>query len=175
MFEVKPNGAKRPTRILLIEDNLEQVALVEANLREYGQESYLLETVSRLMDGVARLRQAVFDVVLLDLGLPECEGAESYLAVRDSAPDVPVVVLTADHRQNTVHLVIAYGAQGYLLKQEASGPRLIESIRSAMLLHRANSTAPAPKFDGTAWQCQPAPGDVSAGALKAIPRTGKNR
>jgi DNA-binding NarL/FixJ family response regulator len=151
------------------------VALVQASLHQYAYEAYLLETVTGLMDGIARLRQVTFDVVLLDLGLPECEGAESYLVVRDNAPDVPVLVFTADRRQNTVRLVIAYGAQGYLLKQEASGQRLIEAIRRVTFLHKANGAVPAPKFDGVAWQCPPTPADVSPGAAKAISRAGKNR
>src|SRR5271165_6574740 len=99
-------------RVLLIEDSEEQMLLVQNALEEFGQGRYQLEWANQLTQGIDRLREGVVDVVLLDLGLPESTGAVSYLADRKAAPKVAIVVLTADHREQTVQVVINAGAEG---------------------------------------------------------------
>jgi DNA-binding NarL/FixJ family response regulator len=66
------------------------------------------------------------------LGLPECSGAVSYIAVRNTAPDVPAVILTADNREQTEQLVMNYGAEDYLVKDQVSGLQLLHAIRGAI-------------------------------------------
>jgi DNA-binding response OmpR family regulator len=147
------------THALLIEDNPEPMVLIQTNLQEFGQGWYRLDWACRLIDGIERLGRARtpgegrIDVVLLDLGLPECDGYDSYLAVRKKAPDVPVVVLTGDCREKTVEMVIKGGADGYLVKEEVSGLRLIEAMEGAII--RRNGRSPDPnsvKFEGGAWR-----------------------
>ena len=119
-------------RVLLIEDNQEEMLLVHYTLEEFGQGRYDLEWSSRLSDGLDRLRDGGIDVVLLDLGLPECEGPISYVALRNTAPNVPAIVLTGDGREQTERLVMNYGAEDYLVKDEVSGLQLVRAIRSAL-------------------------------------------
>lgn len=120
------------TRVLLIEDNQEEMLLVQATLEDFGQGRYELEWSNKLARGIERLRQVGVDVVLLDLGLPECSGAVSYIAVRNTAPDVPAVILTADNREQTEQLVMNYGAEDYLVKDQVSGLQLLHAIRGAI-------------------------------------------
>ncbi len=129
-------------RILLIEDNDEEMLLVKHTLEEYGLGQYQLEWTRGLGPAVRRLRHGGLDVVLLDLGLPECQGPLSCCAVRDWAPYLPIVILTADNRKETEDLVMSYGADDYLVKNEVSGPALIHAIRSAVFRKRARSPWP---------------------------------
>jgi sigma-B regulation protein RsbU (phosphoserine phosphatase) len=81
---------------------------------------------------------------LLDLGLPEASGSASYTLLRKIAPGVPVVVLTADATEETQVSVIISGVHDYLVKQQMSGPLLIEALRSAIYANKgrkSNKTA----------------------------------
>jgi DNA-binding response OmpR family regulator len=119
-------------RVLLIEDNQEEMLLVQYTLEEFGQGRYELEWANRLGPGIDRVRDGGLDLVLLDLGLPECQGPVSYVAIRDAAPEIPVLVLTGDHRAQTEEVVMNLGAEDYLVKEEISGLQLLHAIRGAM-------------------------------------------
>lgn len=139
-FSAAPGPAAEPlARVLLIEDNQEEMLLVQYTLEEYGQGRYELEWTNRLALGLERLRSGGLDVVLLDLGLPECNGIMSYVAVRNEAPDIPTIILTGDEREQTEQLVMTYGAEDYLVKSEVSGLHLLRAIRSA--IYRSKSRA----------------------------------
>jgi phosphoserine phosphatase RsbU/P len=127
-------------RVLLIEDNVEEMSMVKFTLQEFGRGQYELEWTNNLGDAVLRLREGGLDVVLLDLGLPECQGPVSCAAVRYWAPYVPIVVLTADCRKETEEVAMAYGADDYLVKDEVSGPGLVHAIRAALYRKKARSS-----------------------------------
>ena len=74
--------------------------------------------------------------MLLDLGLPETSGAESYACVHEIAPETPVVVLTADSREETEFAVTSSGAEGYLIKDQVSGSLLLQAIRAALYVSK---------------------------------------
>ncbi len=133
-------GTLEQRRVLLIEDSEEAMLLVRFAIEEYGHGEYSLEWAISLSDGLDKLASHEVDVVLLDLGLPDSSGPESYAWVREIAPQVPVVVLTGDERQETEFAVTASGVEGYLLKHEASGEHLIKTIKAAL---NANKTKPS--------------------------------
>ena len=86
--------------------------------------------------GSARRHRSAFqggiDIVLLDLGLPESCGPATYASVRKAAPDLPVLVLTGDTREETEFEITASGVEDYLVKEQVSGSLLLQSIRSAL-------------------------------------------
>jgi DNA-binding NarL/FixJ family response regulator len=144
-------GVVEQRRVLLIEDSEEAMLLVRFAIEEYGHGEYSLEWSHSLSDGLEQLATHEVDVILLDLGLPDSSGPESYAWVREIAPQVPVVVLTGDDRQETEYAVTASGAEGYLLKHQASGANLIEAIKAALYCNktkrsnaRERSLFPAP-------------------------------
>ncbi len=118
--------------ILLIEDDEEAMLLVRYALQDYGNGAYRLEWANGLTSGLHRVAKGGIDLVLLDLGLPETMGAESYASLRKSAPDLPILVLTADTREQTEVSVAADGVDDYLVKDEVSGRLLTEAIRNAL-------------------------------------------
>ena len=94
-------SAKRQQCVLLIEDNEDSMFLVKYALQEYGEGAFHLNWANCLSTGLEQLLNGGVDIVLLDLGLPESSGPESYAWVREVAPKTPVVVLTGDSRDQT--------------------------------------------------------------------------
>lgn len=125
--------------VLLIEDSEDAMLLVRFALEEYGQGQYRLEWAASLSEGLDRLARGGVDGVLLDLGLPDSSGPESYAWVREIAPNVPVVVLTGDSRSETEFAVTASGVEGYLVKDQVSGVHLVEAIRAALYANKKGS------------------------------------
>jgi DNA-binding NarL/FixJ family response regulator len=74
--------------------------------------------------------------VLLDLGLPDSSGPESYAWVREVCPKLPVVVLTGNNSEETEFAVTASGVEGYLVKDQVSGSLLLQAIRAALYANK---------------------------------------
>lgn len=127
--------------VLLIEDSEEAMLLVRFALEDYGKGAFRMEWARNLSSGLDFLAQGGIDVVLLDLGLPESSGAESYAWVREIAPDVPVVVLTGDASKETESAVIAKGAEGYLVKHQVSATQLMDAVKAALYAQRREKRA----------------------------------
>ena len=99
-------------RILLIEDDPEIARLLQAELAEAG---YAVEWASGGMEGLVKLRQDPPQLVILDLGLPDIDGAEIARRIKQHG-DVPIIVLTAtDAVERKVQLLLG-GADDYLTK-----------------------------------------------------------
>jgi DNA-binding response OmpR family regulator len=84
---------EQSTHVLLIEDNPGDADLIRLRLVE-GKSAVAVNCVERLSDGLASLAQQLPSVVLLDLNLPDSQGAETFRKVLAKAPDVPVVILS---------------------------------------------------------------------------------
>src|SRR5450755_2967966 len=99
-------AATDPTRrlkqcILLIEDNKDAMRWVQHSLKEYGSGKFKLEWRQSLSDGLSRLSNRGIDLILLDLGLPDCSSPFTGAWVRQAAPKVPIIVLTGDQSGET--------------------------------------------------------------------------
>ncbi len=124
-------GTPAKTLVMLVEDNLGDADLVEAYLEAAGQ-AYRLVRVTRLAAATEALRAATVDVVLLDLHLPDGDGAESVREIREAAPEVPIVVLTGADDERLALSCIDAGAQDYLNKLEIRPVTLRRAIGYAM-------------------------------------------
>jgi signal transduction histidine kinase len=120
-------------KVLLVEDSVSDAALIGAGLRHaVAQGQFHVITVGRLADAVERLAEDSFDVVLLDLGLPDSRGLGAVLRLRQAQPCVPIVVLTSSDNEAVGLAAIREGGQDYLLKGDASGSLIARSIRYAI-------------------------------------------
>ena len=82
--------------VLLIEDSPDYAELIQQWLSLAGEKvPFVLNWTDSLAAGVNRLAQGAVDVVLLDLGLPDSDGVETFLATRAQAPGIPVIILSA--------------------------------------------------------------------------------
>ncbi len=80
--------------VLLIEDNPTDVRLVQELLRDAPNGPFSIITTSTLAQGLERLASDDVDVVLLDLGLPDSQGFDSFRTIDARAPNLPIIVLT---------------------------------------------------------------------------------
>jgi PAS domain S-box-containing protein len=119
-------------RVLLIEDNPADARLIDVMLAESAALAVRCEWVDNLTDGIARLRAGRFDVVLLDLGLPESSGLETLQRLRHDS-NVPTLVVLSGLTDEAVALqALELGAQDYLVKGLVDGPLLTRAIRYAI-------------------------------------------
>ena len=119
-------------KILLIEDDPIDARLIEKMLSIDHDNTFILECVDRLSKGLKRLSERQFDIVLLDLGLPDSEGLIAFNLVHKHAPEVPVVILTNLDDEAIAVRAVREGAQDYLLKGMVSKDWLIRSIQYAI-------------------------------------------
>ena len=127
-------------RILLVEDNPGDAFLVKTLLEETG-EQFGIEHRSDLASAMALLNDpspdGQFDVVLLDLTLPDSSGVETIRRIRGCAHSAPVVVLTGHKDEELAFEALQHGAEDYLTKEFPDGRTIRRSIRYAIERSRA--------------------------------------
>lgn len=111
---------KQSVKILLIEDNLAEARLLEEFLLDTDAANFQLIHVQRLREGLQKLQQELFDVILLDLTLPDSQGLGSLVSVNEISPAVPIVVLTNMNDDQMALEAVRQGAQDYLVKRQVS-------------------------------------------------------
>jgi len=100
-------------RILVVEDDPEIAGLVQLHLRDQGWEA---ETVAEGRTALSRLAQHPYDLVVLDLMLPDLDGLEVCKAIRARPAYCPVLMLTARSSELDRVLGLELGADDYLTK-----------------------------------------------------------
>jgi signal transduction histidine kinase len=119
---------------LLIEDNPGDARLIREMLSDdqEGASTFELERVERLEQGMAYLAEHGADVVLLDLSLPDSQGLDTFLRLRERLPMVPVVVLSGLSDETVAVRAVHEGAQDYLVKGHADGHAITRAMRYAV-------------------------------------------
>lgn len=126
--------------ILLIEDDLAEARFLQEILKGFRVKQFNLVHVKRLAEALQRLERDWFDVILLDLTLPDSQGLASLKSILYSAPDLPVVVLTNTNDDELAIEAVRQGAQDYLVKRKVNGEGLIRSLRYAIERKRVAQT-----------------------------------
>jgi DNA-binding response OmpR family regulator len=108
-----PDDVAMSTRILMIEDDARLASMVTEDLGRNGLEVSRAETAS---EGLARLSCEPFDLVLLDLMLPDADGLDVCRRIRSSGSTVPVIMLTAKGDPTDRVVGLELGADDYLGK-----------------------------------------------------------
>lgn len=121
-----------PIRVLLIEDNPGDVRLIQEIAAEVPGVQFHLVHVERLTDAITYLDTEPFDVVLLDLLLPDSQRLDSFLRVYQHAPSMPIVVLTIDDDDELGLMAVQMGAQDYLIKGQTDRQLLVRALRYAI-------------------------------------------
>jgi two-component system KDP operon response regulator KdpE len=124
-------------RVLVVEDDPEIRALIQSSL---SVEGYAVQTAVTVSEASALLRHAVPDLLLLDLGLPDGDGAVLVKEVRKTHT-LPILVVSARHQEAQKIALLDAGADDYLTKP-FSVAELLARIRVA-LRHRGTSVAAA--------------------------------
>jgi signal transduction histidine kinase len=122
------NPSNKPIELLLFEDNLGDAGLIEEMLEE-SEGIYHLEIVETLEEGLVLLKNSLFDVILLDLGLPDSDGIDTLKEVHKISTKTPIIVLTGLNNEEIGIFAVKFGAQDYLIKKEIDSKLLKRSIR----------------------------------------------
>jgi diguanylate cyclase (GGDEF)-like protein len=119
-------------RILVVEDNEEDADFLKACLnREAGRE-LTIEIHDNMADAAAALDTGQFDVVLLDLHLPDATGVACVERILEVDSTTPIVVLSGREDEDYAVEILTRGVQDYLVKWEGDGKFILRAIRYAI-------------------------------------------
>ncbi|MDH3299383.1 MAG: ATP-binding protein [Acidimicrobiia bacterium] len=132
------NNGTESSRILIVEDNPDDLALIGAVLR---RASFDVDIATTLADACSMLQAGRYDLLLSDLGLPDSSGLETYVGLAEADPSVPVVILSGDDDLDMAVEAVQLGAQDYLTKTvENYRELLVRVIRFAVERHTLAAT-----------------------------------
>lgn len=124
--------------VLLVEDNPGDARLLREAVREAeGHHNIRLTHVDTLSSALTRLDQEPFDVIMLDLSLPDAEGLQTLVRTHEHAPSIPIVVLTGLDDEGLAVRAVREGAQDYLVKGQVTSQLLVRAMRYATERKRA--------------------------------------
>ncbi|NDJ24492.1 response regulator [Nostoc sp. B(2019)] len=126
-------------KVLLVEDNPGDVLLLQEFLKEVTTTRVELIPVESLSQALNYLAKESFDVILLDLSLPDSQGLETFLTTHHQAKATPIIVLTGIDDETLAIRAMQEGAQDYLVKGQVTGDLLVRSMRYAIERQRADN------------------------------------
>jgi two-component system, NarL family, response regulator LiaR len=149
-----------PIRVMIVDDH----AVVRSGLATFLMVHDDLELVADVGGGQEALRvcqEKAVDVILMDLVMPEMDGASATQAIKEAFPHIQVIALTSFREEELVQGVLQAGAISYLLKN-VSADKLADAIRAAYqgratlapeatqaLIHAATTNRDKPHYDLT--------------------------
>ncbi len=119
-------------KIMLVEDNPGDARLTKELLKEITNEQFEIAQATRLSEAVDLLNLSQVDAVLLDLGLPDSNGIETFSKLHASSPQTPIVVLSGTTDESVALKTVQLGAQDYLVKGVLNSNMLHRVIRYAI-------------------------------------------
>jgi PAS domain S-box-containing protein len=123
--------------VLLVEDNPGDARLVRAMLQDASDNvmstsTFNLVHTGQLQETLDLLRETAFDVILLDLGLPDSQGIETLYRIKDAVPNVPVVIMSGLSDGAVALEAVRQGVQDYLVKGHIDEYSLSRAIHYAI-------------------------------------------
>lgn len=125
-------SASDPTRVLLVEDNSGDARLIRYLLRQVTNQTHTFEETGSLAQAFEAARKNSFDVVLLDLSLPDSSGLETVTQAQEHLDHLPIIVMTGSNDDALAIRAVQAGAQDYIRKGETDGISLFRCIRYAV-------------------------------------------
>lgn len=123
---------KEVLRVLIVEDKDSDAEQLQSVLADATSLRFEVERTDRLATTLRRLRQGHFDLVLLDLFLPESQGLETLRRVKARNPYAPIIALTRFDDEQTGINAVKQGAQDYLVKGQINSQMLERVITYAV-------------------------------------------
>lgn len=124
-------------RVLLVEDeqlDAEAIVRILTPWNAVTQDGFQFEITHEpnLTNALAQLGEANFDLILLDLDMPDSQGINTFDIMSAHAPHMPIVVLTGNEDQSIGLLAVKRGAQDYLVKREVTRHWVVKSLKYAI-------------------------------------------
>lgn len=118
-------------KILIIENNMEDVQLILETLRKANLGKVRTQYANTLSVGLKWLKREKFDIVILELALPDCVGFEPIKKLKNSFPDIPIIVLTGFDEELKAK-ALRLGVHTYLNKHKTDPEILLQTINSTI-------------------------------------------
>ena len=132
MAALSPRSFVSPLRILLIEDDEGDRDLALEYLAEDSRYSYQTTWAQSLEEGLKKIEAAAFDVIILDLVLPDSKGITTVAKLSARAQGIPIIVSSYFDEDALASKAIELGAQDYLAKDLMNSQRLGRIISRAL-------------------------------------------
>src|SRR5687767_7890916 len=104
------------TSLLMVEDSPGDARLLREMLNEDPANSIVVTHVGTMQEAEEQIAGSNFDIVLLDLGLPDAQGLEAVRRAHSAGPDIPLVILSGLDDERLAVEALQEGAQDYLIK-----------------------------------------------------------
>ena len=125
-----------PVRVLLVEDSADYAELISTALGRAKMGKFEVETAERLDSALLKLEKKKYDVMLLDLSLPDGYGTFTIGCACSLANHLPVIVLTGTENDELAMMAVKAGAQEYLVKEKLDRRSLPATILRCIERHR---------------------------------------
>ena len=134
---LNPTAERNGFKVLLVEDNRDEAELIEELLLETNvgrqvSQRLSVSSTDRLSKAQQLLLTEKFDVILLDLSLPDSQDLTTIVKIQEYSVNTPIVVLTARNDEELALQSIQTGAQDYLVKRKIDSELLMRSMRYAI-------------------------------------------
>jgi len=119
-------------KVLLIEDNEADARFIKEMFKDISKPQYEIINTKKLEDGLNCLTNEEYDIMLLDLSLPDSMGLETFIKAHEYDSKIPIVILSGLDDEETAVRAVRQGAQDYLMKGDVSGRLLSRAINYAI-------------------------------------------
>jgi Flp pilus assembly CpaE family ATPase len=126
-------------RVLLVEDNPGDARLVQEMLSEAEGNRFSIQHADSLLTALDALSHREFDVALLDLSLPDCQGMQTFTSIQMHAPGLPIVVLTGLESESMALDAVRSGVQDYLIKGTLATDSLVRALEYAIVREKKSA------------------------------------
>lgn len=123
---------KKLFNVLLVEDNPGDAYLIQEQFKTAKTDRYHLTHVEYLATAISSLAKNSFDIILLDLSLPDSQGLETLKTVKEYSWEIPIVILSGINDEEFAIQAVRQGAQDYLVKGQVTGEILVHALRYAI-------------------------------------------
>lgn len=127
---------EKPVKVLLVEDSPTDALLLREALTDERTMQFRTAHAETLSDALRALQEQPFDLILLDLGLPDSQGLETFARMHDHVPQIPIIVLTGLDDDTLAIQAVKEGAQDFLTKGRVDRYWLVRNIRHALERHQ---------------------------------------
>ena len=124
-------------KILLLDNECDEGLHIREMLKEGLRHQFITRHVANVTEAFLLLEQEAFDVILLDLQLPDSQGLDSLRQLRKKNPCPAVIILSGLNDETLAVQAVQNGAQDYLIKGQVNSQALARAIRYALERHRA--------------------------------------
>ena len=123
---------KKQIRVLLVEDNPDDVELIRILSADISAVSLDITPAGCLSEGMKLISEKTFDIALLDLFLPDSTGIDTLTGFHVLTAGIPVIVMTGHNDEEFAAIAVQKGAQDYLIKGQLDADLLWRSVKYAI-------------------------------------------